>query len=122
MKHPKVNVTKLVERMKKAVGTTKPTDLAKKTNLDVTRISRFLNGDFKKVTPVLTKFCKSLGVQWNDLLDFPPTALSPELVASLRRIVGADPNRIRVTTRLIRTLEVLATRPGQARKTANRKD
>lgn len=108
MKHKKINIVKLVKRMKKAAGTTDVTALAKSSKIHPSRVSRFLNGDFKKLTPVLVQFCEALRVSWTDLTEPPPSAnLSPELIASLNRIIGRDPSRIRSTTQLLRSLEAL---------------
>ncbi len=61
--------------------------------------------------PRVAQFCKSLRVSWKDLLDPPPAQLSAELVTSLGRIVGQEPKRLRAATQLLRSLEVLTSRP-----------
>lgn len=108
MTHQKVNVGKLVERLVKAANGKSPSELARSSGIDPSRITRFLNGDFKKLTPILKSLCENLDVQWVDLLDPPASDICSELVASLSRIVGQDPNRIRATRGLLRSLEVLA--------------
>jgi len=59
------------------------------------------------MTPVLSKFCKSLNVRWDDLIDPPASAFSHELIASLHRIIGRDQKKLRATTQMLRSLEAL---------------
>jgi hypothetical protein len=109
MKHAKVNVSALARRLKRAAGGRSPTEIAKLAKVDVSRVTRFLNGDFKKMTPVLRRFCGSLRVPLKEfVLDSPASALPPEMLASWRRIVGQDSERAQAAGRLLRSLEVLA--------------
>jgi transcriptional regulator with XRE-family HTH domain len=108
-RHQNINVEKLARKLKKVVGTTPVKEVAKSAKIDVSRVSRFLNGDFKKLTPVLERLCFNLHIPLNEfLLDSLPPSLSPEILNSLQRIVGRDPKKILAARRLLRNLEVLA--------------
>jgi len=109
MHHQSINVVTLTRRLKKAAGATPPAEIARSAKMDGSRVTRFLNGDFKKLTPVLRRLCASLGVPVeNFLLDSPASGLSAEMLGPLRRIVGRDPKKILAASRLLRSLEVLA--------------
>jgi len=108
-RHQNINVGKLARKLKKVVGTTPVKEVAKSAKMDVSRVSRFLNGDFKKLTPVLERLCVNLRIPLNEfLLDSSPSTLSPEILNPLQRIVGRDPKKILAASRLLRSLEVLA--------------
>ena len=108
MRHQRVNVERLARRLKMAIGSTPPAQIARAAKIDPSRITRFLNGDFRKMTPVLGRLCSSLNVPVDKFLIDPPASdFSAELLGPLRRIVGRDPKRIRVATRLLRSLEAL---------------
>lgn len=108
MQHQKVNVEKLTRRLKRAAGATPLAKIARSANVDASRVSRFLNGDFKKLTPVLRSLCSCLGVSVEEfVLKSPASSLSPAMLVPLRRIVGRDPKKILAVSRLLRNLEVL---------------
>lgn len=108
MKHPRVKVKELTRTLAKAAGEKSPSEIAKVTGVHISRVGRFLTGDFTKLTPVLRQFCKRLGVACEPfLLEAPASGLSPEILDSLRRIVGRDPGRTAAARRLVRSLEVL---------------
>jgi len=109
MHHKNVNVGKLVRRLKRAAGARTPGGIAKAAQIDASRVSRFLNGDFKRLTPVLRRLCSYLGVPVEEfVLDSSTSGLSPAMLEPLRRIVGRDPKKILAANRLLRSLEVLA--------------
>jgi len=109
MHHQKINVEKLVRRLKRAAGATPPADIARSAKIDASRVSRFLNGDFKRLTPVLRRLCASLEIPVDEfVLDSPASGFSAEMLGPLRRIVGRDPKKILAASRLLRSLEVLA--------------
>jgi transcriptional regulator with XRE-family HTH domain len=116
MRHHRVNIEKLARRLKQAAGTKAPAEIARAAKIDPSRVTRFLNGDFKRVTPVLRRLCSSLKVPVEEfLLDSPALGLSAEVLGPLRRIVGRDPRRILAASRLLRSLEALTVggqRPG----------
>lgn len=118
MRHQKVNIEKLARRLKRAAGATPPAEIARSANIDASRVSRFLNGDFKKLTPVLRRLCSSLAIPVEEfVLDSPASGLSPEMLGPLRRIVGRDPKKILAASRLLRSLEVLAIGGRRSRET-----
>jgi hypothetical protein len=108
MKHHKINAEEISRRLKIAVGKRAVSEVAKTAKIDVSRVSRFLNGDFKKLTPVLRQLCNSVGISLRETSPDPRGRdLSPELLAPLRRIVGRDPDKIHAATRLLRSMEAL---------------
>jgi DNA-binding Xre family transcriptional regulator len=115
VKHPRIDSVKLAQRLKRAAGASSVLEIAKKSKVDSSRVSRFLNGDFKKLTPVLSKVCESLEIRPGDyLLDGSASGVIPEIFDTLNRIVGRDPRKILAAARLLRSLEALtrnASRP-----------
>jgi len=108
MKHQRVNVRKLTQRLRQAVGRKSPVKIAAAAKVDPSRMTRFLNGEFRKMTPVLRQVCSTLKVPVDEfLLDAPASELPTEILVSLRRIVGRDPARAAAATRLLRSLEAL---------------
>ena len=108
MKHERVNVIKLAQRLRQAVGIRPPAVIAAAAKVDPSRVTRFLNGDFRKLTPVLRQVCLTLKISVDEfLLDAPASELPTEILVSLRRIIGRDPARVAAATRLIRGLEGL---------------
>jgi transcriptional regulator with XRE-family HTH domain len=99
---------KLAQRLKGAAGANSILEIARDSKVDPSRVSRFLNGEFKKLTPVLKKVCESLDVSPEDyLLDGSAPGITPETFDTLNRIVGRDPQKILAAARLLRSLEVL---------------
>lgn len=108
MKHNRVDIGKLAQTMQRAAKGKLPAEIAAAAKVHPSRVTRFLNGEFKKVTPVLRRVCASLSVSVDKfLLDAPALDLPPDILSSLRRIVGRDPARAAAATRLLRSLEVL---------------
>ncbi|MGO9199165.1 MAG: hypothetical protein ACLQM8_01330 [Limisphaerales bacterium] len=120
MQHQRVNFEKLARRLKMAAGSRRAAEIARAAKIDRSRVTRFLNGDFKKLTPVLGRLCSSLGVPVEEfVVDSPAAGLPEEMLRPLRRIVGRDPKRMLAAGRLLRSLEVLAVggrRPSDSRK------
>lgn len=109
MKHQRVNVRALTRRLQQAIGNKSPAEIAATAKVDPSRVTRFLNGEFRKMTPVLNKLCSTLKIPVNEfLLDVPPSGLAPAILLTLQRIVGRDPARAAAASRLLRSLEVLA--------------
>ena len=109
MHHPKVNVEKLASSLKRAAGARPYAEIARSANIQASRVSKFLNGDFKAMTPSLERLCATLSVPPEKfLLNSPPSVFSAEMLNPLRRIVGNDPKKIRVANRFLRSLEALA--------------
>jgi hypothetical protein len=108
MHHPKVNTEALGASLKKAAAGKMPKDIARSAKIDPSRVTRFLNGDFKTLTPVLRKLCATLGVPVERYLLQPRDfMISEALLTPLYRIVGKDPKKIRAAARLLRCLETL---------------
>ena len=108
MRHQRVNIEKLAQRLKRAAGKRTPAEIARAARIDPSRVTRFLNGDFKKVTPVLRRLCSMLKIPVEEfLLDSPALGLSAEVLDPLRRIVGRDQKRVLAASRLMRSLEAL---------------
>lgn len=121
MKHKRVNVHKLTRRLRQAVGTRSSAEIAAAAKVHPSRVTRFLNGEFKKMTPVLQQVCLTLKIQVRDyLIDPSPQELPPDILASLRRIVGRDPTRAAAAGRLIRSLEALTSENRGGRLQAKR--
>lgn len=111
MKHDRVDVEKLTHHLRKAVGAKPAKEIAAAAKVDPSRVTRFLNGEFRKMTPVLKRLCESLKIRVDEfLIQTPASSLPPDILTSLRRIVGRDPVRATAATRLIRSLEVLTSR------------
>jgi transcriptional regulator with XRE-family HTH domain len=108
MKHERVNVQKLTKRLRQAVGRKSPAEIAAAAKVDPSRVTRFLNGEFRKMTPVLKQVCSTLKIPVDEfLLDSPASELPPDILVSLRKIVGRNGERAAAATRLFRSLEVL---------------
>ncbi len=108
MHHQKVNVAELTRRLKRAAGAKPYAEIARSARIDPDRVTKFLNGNFKALTPVLASLCANLGISPQKfLLKSPPSALSEEMLTPLRRIVGSDAKKIKAATRLLRSLEAL---------------
>lgn len=111
MKHERVDVEKLRHHLRKAVGAKPSREIAAAAKVDPSRVTRFLNGEFRKMTPVLKRLCASLKIRVDEfLIQRPAASLPPDILKSLRRIVGRDPVRAAAATRLIRSLELLTSR------------
>ena len=109
MKHEKINVEDLTRRLRKTAAAKAPGEIAAAANVDPSRVTRFLNGEFRKMTPVLRRVCSSLSIPADEyLLDTPVSELPPDALLSLRKVVGRDPARAAAATQLLRSLEVLA--------------
>ena len=109
MKHEAVDVKELTRCLKRAAGSKSPSEIAKSAKVEVSRVSKFLNGDFKKLTPPLSRLCASLGVKADEyLITAPPLKLSPEILGSLRKIIGRDARKMAAAAKLFRNLELLA--------------
>lgn len=110
MKHPSVKKEQLARRLQKAAGVTSRTLIAQRAKVDVSRISKILNGDFKRMTPVVMRICKTLNVPWKDCVVNPGARSLPrEIIVVLQRIVGRDARKERAAKRLVRSLEILMT-------------
>jgi transcriptional regulator with XRE-family HTH domain len=108
-RHHNINVEKLVQRLKKAVGARSVSEIAKSAKIDNSRVSRFLNGDFKKLTPVLRRLCKTLHIPLNEFhQDATSSSLSPDIMKAMQRIVGRNPKKILAARKLLQNLEILA--------------
>ena len=109
MKHDRVDIEKLTQRLRQAAGSKSPGEIAAEAKVDPSRVTRFLNGDFRKMTPVLRRLCGSLNIPVDKfLLEAPGRDLPSNVLSSLRKIVGRDPARAAAAIRLVRSLEVLA--------------
>ena len=108
MKHELVNVQKLTRRLRQAAGGRSPAEIADAARVDRSRVTRFLNGEFRRMTPVLKKVCSTLQISVDEfLLDGLAPDLPPDILACLRKIVGRDPMRAAAATRLFRSLQAL---------------
>ncbi|MCL4784600.1 MAG: helix-turn-helix transcriptional regulator [Bryobacterales bacterium] len=108
LKYERVNVESLASRLRQAVGGKSRKEVAAAAKVDPSRVSRFLNGEFKIMTPALKRVCAALRISVEEfLLRAPPSELPADILTSLRRIVGRDPVRVAAAARLIRSLEVL---------------
>lgn len=109
MKHERVNVEKLTLRLRLAAGARGPAAIAAAAKVDPSRVTRFLNGDFRKMTPVLRQVCLTMRISADEfLLDAAASELPAQILVSLQRIIGQDPAREAAATRLFRSLESLA--------------
>lgn len=108
MRHPKVNSEKLAQQLRKAAKGRPISEVANKAGIDISRVSRFLSGDFKKSTPKLEKLSSALGVKLGDyLIDSEDFECSSEIQGLLRKIIGRDRRKAGAAIRLLRSLEVL---------------
>src|SRR5688572_13471829 len=79
MRHQLVAIHKLTERLRQAARDKTHSEIAAAANVDPSRVSRFLNGEFKKMTPVLKKVCGALKISIDSfLLEEPRAALSDD--------------------------------------------
>jgi len=108
MKHVRVNVERLAWRLRQAVGTKPLVEVAAAAKVHPSRVTRFLNGEFMRMTPVLKRVCSALNIPVEEFLEKVPAAeLPPKILITLQRIVGHSPARAAAATRLLRSLESL---------------
>ena len=110
MKHPAVDAQRLAQKLRAAIDRKGMAleQIASKAGIEQSRVSRFRAGEFRRMTPILEKFCRTLGVHWQDCVSGDgPKKLPEDFLESVRRLVGKNPRKIRAVRQLVRSVETL---------------
>jgi len=110
MKQTVVDSKRLARRLEAAILRSGKSykEIATRTGIDASRVSRFCNGEFKRVTPVLEKLCDKLNVSWKSCIAGSEAHIAQrEVVESIHRLIGKAPEKATAVRRLVRCVELL---------------
>lgn len=107
MKHPRIDSIALTARITAALAANEGDDASfcRKTNIPYDRLSKFRNGRFSRLTPLLETLCQHLEIEWKDLL-IGKSELQLEKTVS--ELAAAYPNKLTHVRRLLESLAKLA--------------
>ena len=111
----RINAEDLAKRLDAAIQHRGMTynQVAKVTGIEASRISKFCNGKFKCISPVLKRLCIELKIPIQDLSvgrNF--EAEIEDIVKSIRHLAGGDPAKAKVLRKLFEAVKTIAGKSG----------
>lgn len=109
MTQPAIDSKRLAQQLDAAIRRKRMTykQIAKTSGIEASRISKFCNAEFKRVTPVLKKLCIRLEVPLEDPAANHVEPITNDIFESVRTLVGKSSKKAKAVRRLIQSVELL---------------